>query len=275
MLPEIHDLRDLQRWFQRRLLDPRARADAKSSVERFLDPTVGLTPTESLEVYRRMGWARFVCALEEDHQFTAALLGEERFERLCVAYLTRHPSRQWTLDDLGQNLPKFLSTWDGAGSHERSALSDLARLESALVRSVRLPAGRSIENEDLALLSGPQASEVRMTLAPSVQLLRLQHDAGESVRHYLDSGKPLLPRRTLTHIVVLRGGSNVAWWSEARDVYLVLLRLRRGASLGDAMMPLQRYRLDAVRAAFRRWAGAGVFSRLLIPEALASHTLDQ
>ncbi len=77
--------------------------------ESFIAPNSRLTAFERLEIYNRQYWFRVLGALAEDFPALRAVVGGARFEALSIAYLTEHPSRSFTLRNLGSKLPAWLA----------------------------------------------------------------------------------------------------------------------------------------------------------------------
>ena len=87
-------------------------ADGRSTAEiaeSFIAPNSRLTAFERLEIYNRQYWFRVLGALAEDFAGLSAVLGAHAFEELSIAYLTAHPSRSFTLRNLGSKLPEWLA----------------------------------------------------------------------------------------------------------------------------------------------------------------------
>ena len=85
--------------------DGRAMADVAAS---FIAPNSRLSAFERLEIYNRQYWLRVLGSLAEDFTALRALLGAERFQALSIAYLSAHPSRSFTLRNLGAKLVDWL-----------------------------------------------------------------------------------------------------------------------------------------------------------------------
>ena len=83
-----------------------------------------------LGIYRDAYGLRLVEALGQDFPVLAALLGEDGFDRAARAYLAAHPSRAFTVRELGRRLPGFLA--DTAPWAVDRAVIDVARFEWAL-----------------------------------------------------------------------------------------------------------------------------------------------
>jgi len=74
----------------------------------FIAPNSRLTPFERLEIYNRQYWYRVLDALAEDYPVLRAVVGSRAFERLSIEYLTAHPSRSFSLRNLGSRLAEWL-----------------------------------------------------------------------------------------------------------------------------------------------------------------------
>src|SRR5580658_6232026 len=103
--------------------------------ESFIAPNSRLTAFERLEIYNRQYWYRILGALAEDFPALRALIGAARFEALSIAYLTEHPSRSFTLRNLGSKLAEGLAAHPSfAGRRHRLAV-DVVRIEWAFVEA--------------------------------------------------------------------------------------------------------------------------------------------
>ena len=154
--------------------DGRPMAEVAAS---FIAPNSRLTSFERLEIYNRQYWYRVLGALAEDFPALRALVGERRFEALSIAYLTEHPSRSFTLRNLGSKLPDWLTAHaEHAGRRHRLAV-DLARMEWAFVEAFDAPERDPLTQRQIAALQG----ESRLTLQPCLQLVALSFPADELV----------------------------------------------------------------------------------------------
>src|ERR1035437_3961085 len=101
----------------------------------FIAPNSRLSAFERLEIYNRQYWFRVMGALAEDYPALRAVVGGKRFEALSAAYLTEHPSRSFTLRNLGSKVPEWLAGHgEWIGKRQRLAV-DVARIEWAFVEA--------------------------------------------------------------------------------------------------------------------------------------------
>ena len=109
------------------------RADGRSMsevAESFIAPNSRLTAFERLEIYNRQYWFRILGALAEDFAALSAVIGARAFERLSIAYLSAHPSRSFTLRNLGSHLPEWLAAQSAAIAGRRHGLLLMLRASS-------------------------------------------------------------------------------------------------------------------------------------------------
>src|SRR5262252_7839981 len=103
----------------------------KEIVDAIIKPNDRLTSFERLEIYNRVYWFRILSALAEDFPGLRAVIGQKKFDRLLIAYLTDRPSVSFTLRDLGSRLEAWLREHpEFTPKTERLAL-DMVRLEWA------------------------------------------------------------------------------------------------------------------------------------------------
>ena len=258
----------------------------------FIAPNSRLTPFERLEIYNRQYWYRVLGALAEDFPALRALVGERRFDGLSIAYLTEHPSRSFTLRNLGSKLPDWLTAHpEHAGRRHRLAV-DLARMEWAFVEAFDAPERDPLTQRQIAALQG----DSKLALQPCLQLIALSYPADDLVlelhrrekRQTSEAGVPAdgsssvgwaagvahedsgadvaIPkvRSRATWLAVHRVDLSVYYRRIAREEFQTLVALRDGGALGEAIeagfagsrIP-QRQRPERVQEWFGSWAELG------------------
>jgi hypothetical protein len=256
--------------------DGRAMADVAAS---FIAPNSRLTAFERLELYNRQYWLRVLHALAEDFPAVRAVVGAARFEALSVAYLSAHPSRSFSLRNLGSKLVEWLAAnphWTG----RRHALAvDLARIEWAFVEAFDNAEYAPLTLEQIATLDGGSL----LALQPHVQLLALDYPADDIAlalhrnekRQTSEAGvtqdegenaPAQLPRlrRRRTWVAAHRVDLNVYYRRMEREEFQTLAAIRDGQPLGEALdagfagSRLAETRRPArVREWFATWAELG------------------
>lgn len=239
-----------------------------------------LTPFERLEIYNRQYWLRILGALAEDFPALRAVVGAQRFEALSIAYLSAHPSRSFTLRNLGSKLAEWLIANPAHAGRRHALAVDVARIEWAFVEAFDSGERTPLTLDQIATLDAGS----KLGLQPHLQLMALDHAADDVVialhsrekrqisgeagvrSDEEDEGAVMLPRirRRATWLSAHRLDHSVYYRRLQREEYATLCALRDGSALGaaleagfaDSRMSAAR-RAQAVREWFGAWAELG------------------
>ena len=154
--------------------DGRAMTDVAES---FIAPNSKLKAFERLEIYNRQYWYRVLDALAEDFPALRAVVGDRAFEALSIAYLSTHPSRSFTMRNLGSRLVEWLAENAQFGGRRQRLALDVARIEWALVEAFDSAARTPLTLDQIATLD----ADSRLPLQPHLQLLALEYPADDLV----------------------------------------------------------------------------------------------
>lgn len=283
----LAELRELQRLMAQAVMRPlalsgRMRPDwsdgrvTKKVAAGFIKPNDRLTSFERLEIYNRQYWLRVLDSFAEDFTGVRAVLGEERFHDIAIAYLSSHPSSKFTLRDLGSRLIEFLQAeprW--TEPHEELAL-DMARLEWAHIEAFDNAAKTPLTPADL---EGRDAAQLHLKLQPHLTLLqlawplddylialrenaRLRHDASNAITEAPEHSKsrvPRLPARRTIRLAVHRYQNSVYYKRLNATQYQLLLAIQNGASLEEALQSLPPNAIKRIGEWFKNWSALGWF----------------
>ncbi len=245
--------------------------------ESFIAPNSRLTAFERLEIYNRQYWFRVLGALAEDFTVLRAVVGSRRFEALSIAYLTAHPSRSFTLRNLGSKLPEWLAANPKyAGRRHRLAL-DVARIEWAFVEAFDNAERAPLTLDQIATLDGNS----RLALQPHLRLISLDYPADDLVLRLHSQEKrqtseagiehddgaeppaklPRLRRRPIW-LAAHRLDLSVYYKRLQREEFLTLAAIREGkpffeslaTGFAESRIP-ERRRAALVQQWFTNWAG--------------------
>ena len=145
--------------------------------ESFIAPNSRLSAFERLEIYNRQYWFRVLGALAEDFTALRAVVGGSAFEALSIAYLTAHPSRSFSMRNLGSKLVEWLAANPQyAGRRQRLAI-DVARIEWAFIEAFDGAEREPLTLDQIATLDGGS----RLALQPHLRLIALDYAADELV----------------------------------------------------------------------------------------------
>lgn len=247
--------------------------------ESFIAPNSRLTSFERLEIYNKQYWFRILGALAEDFPALRAVVGARAFEALSIAYLTAHPSRSFTLRNLGSNLTQWLAANPRCTGRRQRLAIDVARIEWAFVEAFDSAERTPLTLEQIATLD----ADSRLALQPHMQLLTLDYAADELVlglhkrekrqaseagMEHDDTNEPpaKLPRlrRRPTWVAAHRVDNAVFYLRLKREEFLTLAAIRQGLPLASALeagfskshiSPSRR--AAVVQAWFASWAELG------------------
>jgi hypothetical protein len=264
----------VQAWMQAVIVHPGSIGEALVSQEaatvvpaeeldQLVRPSWSLTAAERVEVYHGMYLLRMAEALETDYPALRHFLGEHAFETLVRDYVQAFPSRSYTLNRLGDHLPRFLmESW----RHPQAAfLSDLARAELAITEAFDEEESSPVDGATIAGIAPEAWATARLR---PIRALRLVQARYEIVSHLeaAKRGEPShRPRRRATFLVFYRRAYSVLRLELTRPEYELLAQLVGGATLGDAIAQAalglkESKREQAVFRWFRTWLAEGLFA---------------
>lgn len=247
--------------------------------ESFVAPNSRLSAFDRLEIYNRQYWFRVLSALAEDFPALSAVIGSSAFERLSVAYLTAHPSRSFTLRNLGAHLPEWLAVNRRyAGRRQRLAV-DVARIEWAFVEAFDSAERAPLTLDQIATLD----ANSRLALQPHVRLMALSYPAEDLViglhrrekrqtseagvkQDNVSEGPAKIPalRQRATWVAAHRVELSVYYRRLEREEYVTLSAIARGTPLGEAIAAglseardPERKHVERIQRWFATWAELG------------------
>jgi hypothetical protein len=147
----------------------------KAIAEEIVKPNDRLTSVERLEIYNRVYWFRLLSSLADDFPGLRAVIGQEQFDKVLLAYLTELPSQSYTLRDLGSRLETWLRAHpEFIAGNERMAL-DMVRLEWADIEAFDAAENPILPQNELAGLG----EDPVFHLQPNLVLLDLAYPVDE------------------------------------------------------------------------------------------------
>lgn len=291
----IEELRSLQRLMAGAVMRPLVAGrkmnpqwtDGSSTsrvVARFIKPNAHLSSFERLQLYNRQYWFRLLDCFREDFPGLRAILGERRFGRLAEQYLAVHPSRSFTMRNLGSELTCFIEQHPELVSPREHLALDMARLEWAHIEAFDSAAEQVMIAEDLA---DADPRNLRLRLQPYLILLRVSHavdavsiqvrrpeglrsESSNAVtrKRPADSGNPKRAIRKSTIYLAVHRHRNSVYYKRLRPVEFALLNaLRQGSTLEEAVTevtgnPRARTLQPAqLTECFQSWSALGWFCR--------------
>lgn len=145
--------------------------------ESFIAPNSKLSSFERLEIYNKQYWFRVLGALAEDFPALRAVIGVRAFDAMSVAYLNAHPSRSFTLRNLGSHLADWLGENPHYGGRRSRLAQDVARIEWAFVEAFDNAEHDPLTLEQIATLDGNSP----LSLQPHLRLVELEFPVDDLV----------------------------------------------------------------------------------------------
>lgn len=218
--------------------------------ESYIKPNDLLSSFERLEIYNRQYWFRVIGAAAEDFPGLLAVLGEEKFDKLVLAYLKENPSTSFTLRNLGAKLPHWLESHSEFAPRRHDLLVDVAKLEWAYIESFDGASFSPLSELDISSLT----AESHLSLQPHLQLLDLRYPVDKLIlavhretpsagvasnaasEHKHKSLKKLpVMRRSTIHLVIHRFENEVYYRRIDHEAFLLLSAIQAGATIGTAL----------------------------------------
>lgn len=228
-------------------------ADGSSThalAESYIKPNSLLSSFDRLEIYNRQYWFRVMGAIAEDYPGLLAVLGEDKFDQLVLAYLKENPSTSFTLRNLGSKLAHWLEDHPEFAPRRHNLLVDVAKLEWAYIESFDRASLSPLSELDISGLT----AESQLSLQPHLQLLDLRYPVDELILAVHRETEPAgvasnaatehthkklkrLPamRRSVIRLAIHRFENDVYYRRIDREAFLLLSAIQRGATLGAAI----------------------------------------
>ena len=228
------------------LLDP-----ARAHPDGLTDPE-GRPAGKRFDVYRNNVAASLTAALETAFPTVRKLVGEEFFAAMAGVYLRAHPPRSRLLMFYGAEMPAFLAGFEPVA--HLGYLPDVARLDLAMRESYHAADTAPIAPDALGALPPARLMRARLTLAPSLRLIRSRWPLHGIWRANTEPGAPA-PVQRAEDVLVLRPSFDPAPALLGPGEAIFVETLRTGAPFADA--------IDAATAAADRFDLTAALGRLL------------
>jgi hypothetical protein len=265
----------LQRWFNEVITDPGTVRDGAEhasglmrelgaeQIESLIKPSRTLPAIERMHLYHYSYRARLIECLADDYPAVQYALGHEGFEALASRYIAAHPSSHPSLNFFGKKMPEFCLT-QAAELENEQLISDLARLEWAMVEVLHAPLGESFPVERIGALEPADWPRVVLSASPSLRFHKFDYPVNAFLQAFREGKEPPLPEREPSATAIYRSGFTIWRMEFTKSMARVLSALLEGRPLGEAMGEAageEDAEPDAadVRIWFRDWIEGGFF----------------
>lgn len=228
-------------------------SDGSSAVvlaKSIIAPNKKLTSFQRLEIYNRQYWFRIIDCFYDDFPGLKILLGNNKFYKLSIEYLKTHPSRSYTLRNLGIHLVEFLDKNPKLLGTKFKICLDMARFEWAQIEAFD---NERLEPITIDTVAKSSPDNLTLKLQPYIILLELDYalddfmislkkernegrsEAGsDGLKESDDNSKVNKPKKQKTYIAVHRFNNMVYYKKLCNVSFLLLSNIAAGATLHKA-----------------------------------------
>ena len=263
-------------------------APMEAMASQFIKPNDRLSSFERLEIYNRQYWFRVLDCLYDDYPGLRAVVGEKRFMKLAIAYLSQYTSESFTLRDLGNRLEPFLQAEPHWSAPRQELALDMIRFEWAQVLAFDGASKPPVTPDDI--LDTPP-SKLRLDLQPYLSLLELnfavddfliavKKGESDSLRGEASNAmnaapkvavrrkRTRYPKREKIYLAVHRHDNMLYYKRLDPEAYAILKSLQGGMTVEEACVEAvtasQRTNVDwsvQLKEWFDAWSALGWFCR--------------
>jgi hypothetical protein len=284
---QLRDLKTIEHWMQAVITNPAGVQAGLASeaarryigisgddLEQVVTRSHSLTAAGRLAIYSHAYFARLQECLRAEFPVLSHALGEKLFNLFTFEYLKHYPSRSYTLNQLGENFPRFLAETRPDGDAPPNAreswpdfIIDLATLERAFSKVFD---GPGVEDQQILdanqLLAIGQLQEARFLPVVCLKLLSFRYPVSQYFRAVRNHEDPALPHEADTFLVMTRRCYTVLIHELTGRQYNLLSALVAGRSLNHGVNALAETTDDfqtlitAALGWIEDWAAKGFFA---------------
>jgi hypothetical protein len=268
------ELDRLQRWMQEVVVHPGTVEEAVSSdgaereipsekLTEVVRPSASMTSAERIGVYHGMYLMRMEEALETDYPVIRYHLGDRQFSHLVREYVQHHPSTSYTLNRLGDHLPRFFV--DHPEWPQAAFLHDLSRLELAMTEVFDELETPVLGAEELESVPPEMWENARLRPIAALRVLDFKYSVISHLKAYHDDLPSPNPRRRASWVAIYRRDYSVLRLELSRAEHGLMRDLVDGVPLGESLAAAGAAQKSARQQQkifrwFRTWISEGLFS---------------
>ena len=256
-------LKRTQAWVQNAVVSLADDRFALRGAKQWIKPSHSLNSTERIAIYRNMYLGRMHDALAADYPGLQHFFGDHGFVEFVTRYVAKFPSRSYTLNRLGDQVPAFIAR--SRSLPRREFLHALAKLELAMTQVFDEAETTPLTQEQVAAIPPEKWERARLTPIAAFRMLELDYPAPL----YLDAVReerqtPVMrPKRTL--ITLYRRDYGVSRIEMIAPEYHLLQLIAKGMPLGSAVEKAWLTARPPIKETqlfewFRHWMAVGLFA---------------
>ncbi|MFM0233508.1 HvfC/BufC family peptide modification chaperone [Paraburkholderia sediminicola] len=189
--------------------------------------------SQRVDLYRSSIRANRRTALASAYPFLLALVGEDYFDALSVAYAEAHPSQSGDLNRFGAALPAFIETYEQAARFRYFA--DLARLEWSLHLAYFAADANVVTQAEWAAIRPEDLLEAKLAVHPACALIASPYAIADIWTAHQPGGSFPAKLESPTYALVVRPQWRPQLLVQCAAAHAAFDALQRGATLNEAL----------------------------------------
>lgn len=212
-------------------------------VEQVITRSRALSSVDRLEIYARAYYGRLLECLRTEYPVLVQAIGEELFDEFAFSYLQHHPSRSYTLNQLGAEFAQFLRETCPASDDPAAVeqgwplfLMDLATLEwtfNEVFDGPGIEKAAPLNAERLKEIPLDRWPAARFEAAPCLRLGVFDYPVHTYYKALREDSAAPPPELRTTYLAISRREYLVRYLELSRSEYALLKALVEGATLGE------------------------------------------
>jgi len=257
-VPQEQSFASAQKLFAQVIMRPlvqdrmQSKLDDKKSIsalaESLIKPSHSLNSFERLEIYNKQYWYRILDSLEEDFEGVLTIIGREKFCALSEAYVCEHPSRTFTLRDLGNKMADFIrlnpsyATPYSRMAYETALVewAEINAMDAVAYTPLTIEKDSAIDTRNCLLKLQPHVSVLKLNYAIDDFLIEFRKDmtlqlvSNAHVARAAHCVSRARPQAEKNYLVVHRSDNVVYFKRIKSEEYFTLLPFLEGATIEQA-----------------------------------------
>lgn len=211
-------------------------------------PSPTLKPWERMQVYNQQYWWRLIGIMQELYPLVTRLFGYNDFnEMIAIPYLNKYPSNHWSIDSIGNRLPKWIEK-DYQGD-DKELVRDAVALDLAFNLSFVSVEKPVIDISHLQEEELDQLIHRRIFLQPYIHLFAFDHNLfqfrdemlAQEPEYWIEHDFPQLPQEKRYYGIIYRSKhDNIVWDSLSSVEFHILWKFQEGCTIEAACEWLER-----------------------------------
>jgi hypothetical protein len=250
-------------------ISPSGRLMSEEAKE-FISPSLKLLPDQRMQIYNQQYWWRLLSILHQNFPILTRLFGYTDFNlSIGMPFLTKYPSRHWSLSQLGDQLPTWLDEYYTA--EDKALIVSTAEVDWAYQTIFFAPTPFFLP-PSIDLISK------KLSLQPHLKLFNLPFDIfslrkallKEEVEFWMESDFPVLLREKNYFFILYRTQNNLISYKELEEGQWTILQLiSKGLTIEQACDELEKnggIACDEAEASLELWIQEWINQKWLIPQ---------